>query len=164
MKPACTCHGPSMGPGQATCDQGGGHIWRRGQGVNQVTAQPVQGSVLGKGPRPCLTRPPPPGPEVTRGTEGKREMRERARRGHPTSEPGEDAQLPTGVHPDQGRRMWKEPGFKTHLRRIRGPPGPKQMWKVRPEQNTLTSRGFRVRQGPAKPRSSQGPGSKARLL
>ena len=59
MKPACTCHGPSMGPGQATCDQGGGHIWRRGQGVNQVTAQPVQGSVLWKGPRPCLTRPPP---------------------------------------------------------------------------------------------------------
>ena len=56
MKPACTCHDPNMGPGQATRDQGGGHIWRGGQGVNPVTD-----------PRPCLTRPPDPvgpGPKV----------------------------------------------------------------------------------------------------
>ena len=96
MKPACTCHGPSMGPGQATCDQGGGHIWRRGQGVNQVTAQPVQGSVLWKGPRPCLTRPPPGsrGDKRNRGQAGdegesqERTPNFRARR-------GEDTQLPS---------------------------------------------------------------------
>ena len=33
----------------------------------------------------------------------------------------EALELPTEVHPDQGRRMWEEPGFKAHLRRIRGP-------------------------------------------